>query len=345
MKRLLWALASAGIVATLLCPSTVSHSAHAAAACETASNNNIPPPANFVPLTASDAELACYGIPARPSDPHGLAAWTNFWKAATHWIPSIPVQVPLPRVPGAVHSSALVQPQFGTQSSTNWAGYAVQASDQTSYPNLQYWQVMGYFTQEAPAQGNGCPLSNWAGLGGWYTPSQDIVQAGTQMYDLPGGTILFFYQDYPLTQQTFQLGTKVGDNIEIDVAYYPTTHTATYVYLDQTTGAFHPYSNMSTPDDLQVQTVAEVIFEDNNAIYGNYYPPFNTVQFGTEQNGLNQVSGYTNYNNQNTWQTWQLTQQVTTTIDMNDPFNSTQYAVPTGLNYLSEFNVCPGGQC
>ena len=35
------------------------------------------PPANFDPVSASDADLACYGFPPRPPGQENLAHWTK----------------------------------------------------------------------------------------------------------------------------------------------------------------------------------------------------------------------------------------------------------------------------
>jgi hypothetical protein len=45
------------------------------------------PPANFDVMTASDKDLARYGVPPRPTDPDHLSDWIASWGNAANWSP------------------------------------------------------------------------------------------------------------------------------------------------------------------------------------------------------------------------------------------------------------------
>lgn len=128
------------------------------------------PPAGFRPETASDAQLAEYGFPPRPTDSASLAAWQD---EMSKWRGSAP---PPPFLAEANVSA-------DTEYAPNWAGYVIESlpQDITIFSHAEGWYV-------EPSLGSSRCSSNsevtWAGLGGWNT-SGGLAQNGSAI-NLPG---------------------------------------------------------------------------------------------------------------------------------------------------------------
>ena len=121
------------------------------------------PPAGFDPLTASDADLAANGFPARPTDPNELAIWQAVARSS--------VAPPAPCVLAGV--SAGSTGGFSVTSTATWAGIV----DRTQEPS-QYTYAGGEFYQTG--FNNACTnghSASWVGLGGFNQP--DLAQTGT----------------------------------------------------------------------------------------------------------------------------------------------------------------------
>lgn len=67
---------------------------------------SVEPPSSFDPMRASDAELACYGFPARPAEGPALAKWQVAMQYAQHYITPVLGEdnSPIPPTTGSVCS-------------------------------------------------------------------------------------------------------------------------------------------------------------------------------------------------------------------------------------------------
>ena len=157
-----------------------------------------PPPADFNPLSASDAELDQYGYPPHPdaqSAPDEYAQWKK--------LVSVP-RISNPKLQQTTIYNGPVQGVFGealhngaaSVKSTNWSGYAVTAKNGTFTKNKSYiffdWVVP--FAQQAFGVCNGHYdySSQWIGFDGFN--SDDVLQAGTEAdaYCSGGSTDTFY---------------------------------------------------------------------------------------------------------------------------------------------------------
>jgi hypothetical protein len=66
---------------------------HAPSTCLSPVNPHVAPPAGFVPANASNAQLRCYGLPSRPTNPEALANWTRIASHELHYVVPIVVVV------------------------------------------------------------------------------------------------------------------------------------------------------------------------------------------------------------------------------------------------------------
>jgi hypothetical protein len=129
------------------------------------------PPASWRPLTATAAELAFYGIPARPADPAARAAWTAEWHNYTGFAaPGICTRVGV-KSNRASRPAGPFRAGISNDSSRNWSGMVANAHTFTKvYANIGQ-----------PTTHVGCvhdAHSTWVGLGGWYTNNR-LLQNGT----------------------------------------------------------------------------------------------------------------------------------------------------------------------
>jgi hypothetical protein len=123
------------------------------------------PPPDFNPLTASDAQLAEYQFPSRPSDPTALAQWERFMSIATPVAP-----------PATLAESPNVRNAVGY--SKNWAGYYNKNNTYNTAVAYYNEPQISSSTCTSPAE------SVWTGLGG-VNNSNALGQAGTA-YNEPG---------------------------------------------------------------------------------------------------------------------------------------------------------------
>ncbi len=144
------------------------------------------PPPGFRPLTASNEDLAKYGLPPRPSaGAHGsvpLATWSRAMASARTAI------TPQVARTGRQHIRAIVVTakqihQAGLMYSTNWAGQVlinpVGSFGAGSYAEiLAEWQIPA--VQEAIGTCGSTDVSSvWVGIDG-SSNSKDVMQAGTE---------------------------------------------------------------------------------------------------------------------------------------------------------------------
>jgi hypothetical protein len=138
------------------------------------------PPASFDPLTATDADLAFYGFPPRPSDASGdYPSWAKAMAASKERV--IPILEPTNIYHGP--SQTVSSKVANTQYSYNWSGY-VQLGSAKSYGKSSYSYVYSDVTVPTAKQANGkCTggwdyASAWVGIDGWN--SNDVLQDGIE---------------------------------------------------------------------------------------------------------------------------------------------------------------------
>jgi hypothetical protein len=124
-------------------------------------------PNGFRPATATDAQLAEYGFPARPKDATALATWTSKW---SRWVgkrnSSEPVLVVSPFKAEGV-----------SQFSKNWSGYENLQSSRSAYSMVAADFTQPYWNYNSPAN---ALVASWVGLGG-NGLNDPLVQCGTMM--------------------------------------------------------------------------------------------------------------------------------------------------------------------
>lgn len=125
------------------------------------------PPAGFVPAEATDAELATFGLPARPVAGSEREVWDRDYAHMDAADPG--VVCPSNRVAGGV---------VGTVNSQNWGGGFTLNGSATlnTYWNAQVRWGQPYFVGVCPGTS---AHAIWAGLGGWNSPR--LIQAGTDV--------------------------------------------------------------------------------------------------------------------------------------------------------------------
>lgn len=178
------------------------------------------PPAGFDPVTASAAQLAGYGLPARPSDPAALARWTMLVR---HAKTRVPVSF------SDRHASAT----GGT--SGNWAG---------NYDTGRTYNSVGA-EWNVPSIPTTSPRysSTWVGLGLGTSLADPLVQAGNDQTATSGSRSYgLWYEIYtPSTNQEKYTGWSVaaGQHIEVDISV--SGRTATFFLENVTTDKYQSF--------------------------------------------------------------------------------------------------------
>lgn len=122
------------------------------------------PPVGFVLLTASDAELARYGLPPRPTDPGELQAWNITMASAKTYIPT---------------TTTVGTAKFGTteKNASKWCGYELDPTKNkvgtitpTVFPGITWARIKVPNTIQT---GNAI-ATFWTG----FNDGIDIIQAG-----------------------------------------------------------------------------------------------------------------------------------------------------------------------
>jgi Peptidase A4 family len=199
------------------------------------------PPANFHPLSASDAELERHGFPPRPD---AIRARTPY----EHWkkLVSVP-RVANPILQQTTIYNGPVQHLLTGQTlrngivsttSTNWSGYAVIGASGTFTSNNSF--VFAEWVVPRAQQGFGvCDgfwdySSQWDGFDG--VTSNDVLQAGTEADAYcSGSTQATFYSSwiewYPFSETRVSIPVaRPGDLMSSEV-WYTTTPPFGHVYI------------------------------------------------------------------------------------------------------------------
>lgn len=187
------------------------------------------PPSGFNPLTATNSDLAKYGLPTRPTDPAGLKKWENDMKHAKQYV-----------APNIVVAQG---DTFGTISGS-WGGYAVQAGNNggVTYSEAEADIVVPTF--QGTVGGSSTP-GFWTGVGG--ITSGDLMQSGfsinstSSSFATPGTTQYELWtEDVPYDAPAWVSGLKIkpGDDVTVDTYYGPSNGEATAYFDDITTGQY-----------------------------------------------------------------------------------------------------------
>ncbi len=154
--------------------------------------NYVVPPAGFDPLTATDAQLAEYNFPSRPTSATGLEQW-NAEMASYQGVPAPDFQYQTGSTATSEDASATTPSvrsdatdQTTDLTTENWAGWADGTGDATNGHDVQsYRAVKATFVQ--PTMGDTSCLDpvfgSWVGLGSLYNDQETLIQDGS----VPGG--------------------------------------------------------------------------------------------------------------------------------------------------------------
>lgn len=188
-------------------------------------------PAGFNARTASQAQLAQYGLPAEPTNPTERTAWLDIVDAMHRQsAPDLQVgHVPTDTAtssalspaatPGSAAGSASSTGGFGgvSQASTNiWSGYVSYLPGQSTH----YENAQGIWDQPSIGKTScsGATHLTWVGLGGFNT--SELLQTGTNQNDQawyewlgPNGVPI---QIFPQN-----LTVRTGDSVEAWAIYLP----------------------------------------------------------------------------------------------------------------------------
>lgn len=207
-------------------------------------------PAGFDPLHASDAELACYAFPPRPSNPEDLGRWEQAMSNAKHYV--VPETQPDQRFvslrPASLTSSGTASPNTLIQTNVNqtYAGYRVPTSQPVGESDwygtdMQWVQPRDTFTGQNQVWGT------WDAIGDGAFP-----QAG--VYDGQGlSQPLFFWEcakyadavpvtnlSAPLRGDTVLVDTEVGSFGGGNTMrfYFENEQNQSYTNLDESCGTY-----------------------------------------------------------------------------------------------------------
>jgi Peptidase A4 family len=265
-KKSLKKSAALGRMGIMLAVLAISLGSGALAQNTASGTNNTPQPSfypavpqGFDPVAASDADLATYGLPPRPSlTSTQYTVWVNAVTAAKTRIANPVVQVtnrihrPIPASPPQAGASRNAAPiaNVVTQAFTNWSGAAATGPNNFFTANgssvTTAFQVpdIGYEDCTFPPYG----LSIWAGMDGLAdnsTGRNDVLQAGLAVFACPASYSLWYEwwtlgcnsgACYENDIQNFPV--NIGDYLYIVVTYNTSSPNGTAYISDQSTGQY-----------------------------------------------------------------------------------------------------------
>lgn len=262
------------------------------------------PPPGFSPLTASDAALAEFGFPARPTDAPHLARWQTVMSSYRKTASPLTMAAETCSLDSAANNLAQRKttsytPPSATQSpevssagtnppSNNWSGYEADAPAGPS----TWTGIIGSWTQ--PGAGacncNNTSGATWVGLGGGLggDGQQKLIQAGTAYnFTFTNGQNPAYGGFYEWVTPTQSIGgveipgmvINPGDAISAIVSWNGSA--ATFFVDDVTTGTAGPGGQFYVPNAYDGSS-AEWI-QERVSCGMNCYPPlvnFGSVTFG-----------------------------------------------------------------
>ena len=221
------------------------------------------PPEGFDPLTASQLELARYGFPARPEDPHHLARYRRVLgglKDKFHY-----VQPTFRFNADKVHGPRKRKASDPTETSGNWSGAVVYAPAGQSFKWVEGdWVIPNV---DAPTQNQWYYCSSWIGIDG--DSSNDVCQAGVECEVYQNGAstsrnVYPWWEWYPAGEvQITNLAVSPGDMITmlICTAAAAGSTTASVFYTNRTSGASTSFSITAPAGTKLAGNCAEWIVE------------------------------------------------------------------------------------
>ncbi|MGZ4411558.1 MAG: G1 family glutamic endopeptidase, partial [Gaiellaceae bacterium] len=144
-----------------------------------------------------------------------------------------------------------------SQTSTNWAGYAITSSSQAA---KAFTSVSGRWVQPSVdcTQTSPAFAAFWIGLGGFSAGSQALEQIGTQASCDPSGGASYsiWYEVIPAPSVPIPLTVEPGDTVAAGVTIK--RHTVTLTIRDLTKGtSFRKQLHMAVPDGSSAEWIAE----------------------------------------------------------------------------------------
>ena len=215
------------------------------------------PPAAFDAAKASDADLATYRIPPRPSDSKRLAKWNRIVSHAKQYIEPVLTEYP------DIHPGAY-------QAGGNWSGpvYGNGAASYNSTTSIAWVEAEWIVPPAVPPQSDpSCAAANysainWVGIDGdgYFSPDIDALwQAGTMGIAYKGTceqVYFFFMAFWPgATGGPSNLPVTVGDVVFVYLSSTGATSGEVFL-LNETTGKYTTLSANAPTSGCVVSTKA-----------------------------------------------------------------------------------------
>jgi len=266
------------------------------------------PPHNFDPTTASEEELAKFGLPKRPDQKKHLQAhalWHRVFGRRLKYIQPV-LQPRRYRTRAKSERTKLPKggPGAGSLITDNWAGaVSFAAAGQTLMQAQGQWTLPSIWTPEwGPFAGaDEYCLATWVGLDGYGTG--DVLQAGVdQFINYPGigNGCLAWIEFFPSNAAAVSnFPVSPGDFVSVWIQYLPPPNTlqaGQAIMVNVTQGAATVPVACGSPDVFFGGKSAEWIVESPQLSNGDYcaLPGFSPVAFFAPwayDSGNNQVPG------------------------------------------------------
>lgn len=274
------------------------------------------PPAGFMPEAASDAELARWGYPPRPTDPTLLHRWRHTLLASRHHIEQ-PLLAPSPLRHGVAQPAGDIGPNYESYS-TNWSGFILSndyvfaesgpypapyvLSPPAAFGAGSFYVINGDWPVPVARQAQGACIgalysSEWVGIDGW-VQSNDVLQAGTEADSscangVTTATYYAWYEWAPAPAMIVKnLPVGAGDDIVVYVWNDDPTHGHAYI-ANVGTGDYVNLAFSAPPGVRLIGDSAEWIVETQPAGAGysdgvsipNYGQTFMVDAYATTHDG------------------------------------------------------------
>lgn len=217
-------------------------------------------PESFNATAASDAELALYGLPARP--PQGSAAYSTWAARMANARTRIPN--PVATTTAIQHTAAVKAALPGIANDTNsvnWSGALASGVSGYFLANASFIDIAFQVPTIVPPKTDpGCQYGPymtaiWGGMDGWYQfpGSNDVLQAGVNLTACYTGAAYQPWYEWwtsqcaqnggtpPCYQTNLNLAVNPGDYMYIRVAYYTSGNNGYNGYAfvsDQSSGQY-----------------------------------------------------------------------------------------------------------
>jgi hypothetical protein len=244
------------------------------------------------PLHASDAELAYYNFPPRPTDAAGLQSWSDEWSHYSRTLPPsfcvADAASSVAGVGGLFDSSDSLGDGETTYSYKNWSGVF---AGQRANPFTYVYGTIDVPTQTVCAGTQHSDHSKWVGIGGaagdTHLLQNGIVQFGSPMQTLAWWEGLNASYD---SRQTYVSGFSVstGDTLNIATQYDTSTNRVTFNFHNLTTGvAANP--SMTAMNVIRKSDNASTIAAVSNFFSGTSAEAIDERDYSYTDGKLNQL--------------------------------------------------------